>query len=180
MRTVKTASGATAVQIVYSYHRGSREIEHIGSGRAPAEVEALRVVARQRLHAGQDTLDLGDGEPADEEAPIVSDYAKHLWDSLGAGYAALGLDEACDQDEVFRQLVLGRIIEPTSKLDTIRVLTEVGITAASYPTIKRHLPTYATDEWRSRVAQAFAAHAGLGPATLVLYDVTVRREALGV
>ena len=28
VRTVKTASGATAVQIVYSYHRGSRQIEH--------------------------------------------------------------------------------------------------------------------------------------------------------
>jgi len=30
VRTVKTASGATAVQIVYSNRRGSREIEHIG------------------------------------------------------------------------------------------------------------------------------------------------------
>ncbi len=130
------------------------------------------MIARQRLHAGQDTLDLGDGEPADEEAPIVSDYAKHLWDSLGVGYAALGLDSACDHDEVFRQLVLGRIIDPTSKLDTIRVLTEVGVPAVSYPTIKRRLPSYASDAWRARVAQACAAHVGLGPATLVLYDVT--------
>ena len=31
VRTVKTASGATAVQIVHSNRRGSREIEHIGS-----------------------------------------------------------------------------------------------------------------------------------------------------
>ena len=30
-------------------------------------------------------------------------------------------------DEVFEQLVLARIIEPTSKLDTIRVLEEIGI-----------------------------------------------------
>lgn len=28
---VRTASGATAVQIVYSSHRGLRDIEHIGS-----------------------------------------------------------------------------------------------------------------------------------------------------
>jgi hypothetical protein len=28
---------------------------------------------------------------------------------------------------VFEQLVLARIIEPTSKLDTIRVLEEIGI-----------------------------------------------------
>ena len=31
VRTVKTASGATAVQIVHSSRRGSREIEHLGS-----------------------------------------------------------------------------------------------------------------------------------------------------
>jgi transposase len=42
---------------------------------------------------------------------------------------------------VFRDLVLARIIEPTSKLDTIRVLGEAGIEAASYATIKRRLPT---------------------------------------
>jgi hypothetical protein len=40
VRTVKTASGAMAVQIVYSYHRGSRQIEHIGSAHDEAELEA--------------------------------------------------------------------------------------------------------------------------------------------
>jgi hypothetical protein len=37
VRTVRTASGAIAVQIVYSYHRGSRQIEHIA-----AVLEGLR------------------------------------------------------------------------------------------------------------------------------------------
>lgn len=31
VRTVKTSSGATAVQIVWSWHKGSRSIEHLGS-----------------------------------------------------------------------------------------------------------------------------------------------------
>lgn len=49
-RTVKTASGATAVQIVYSSHRGSRDIEHIGSARDDAELELLKeVLSRQRM-----------------------------------------------------------------------------------------------------------------------------------
>jgi len=69
-------------------------------------------------------------------------------------------------------LTLARVIEPTSKLDSIRVLTEVGIAAPSYPTIKRRLPVYATPGWRDALASACAAHVGLGPATLVLYDVT--------
>ena len=64
VRTVRTASGATAVQIVHSTRRGSREIEHIGSAHSAAEVEVLKTVARQRLHANQDTLDLNDGGSA--------------------------------------------------------------------------------------------------------------------
>jgi len=172
LRTVKTASGATAVQIVHSNRRGSREIEHIGSGHTPAEVEILRTVARQRLHANQDPLDLDDGRIGAEEAPIVSSQARHLWELLGAVYRVVGLDQACGGDEVFRLLTLARVIEPTSKLDSIRVLDEVGIAAPSYPTIKRRLPEYATRQWRDGLASACAAHVGLGPATLVLYDVT--------
>jgi hypothetical protein len=59
VRTVKTASGARAVQIVHSSRRGSRDIEHIGSAHDEAELEVLKAVARQRLAAGQGELDLG-------------------------------------------------------------------------------------------------------------------------
>ena len=172
VRTVKTASGAIAVQIVYSNRRGSREIVHIGSAHSPAEVEVLKTVARQRLHANQDTLDLDDGRLGYDEAPIVSSQARHLWEVLVTAYQVLGLDRACGGDEVFMLLTLARVIEPTSKLDSIRVLTEVGIAAPSYPTIKRRLSVYATPEWRDALASGCAAHVGLGPATLVLYDVT--------
>src|SRR3954454_9115007 len=59
VRTVRTASGATAVQIVHSSRRGARDIEHIGSAHDDAELELLKAVARQRLAAGQQALDLG-------------------------------------------------------------------------------------------------------------------------
>jgi hypothetical protein len=72
VRTVKTASGTTAVQIVYSNRRGSRDIEHIGSAHSPGDVEVLKTVAGQRLHANQDSLDFDDGQLGDQEAPIVS------------------------------------------------------------------------------------------------------------
>lgn len=54
-------------------------------------------------------------------------------------YDALGLDTATDGDGVFRQLVLARIIEPTSKLDSLRVPLEAGLAAPSYRTINRRL-----------------------------------------
>jgi hypothetical protein len=43
-------------------------------------------------------------------------------------------------DNVFRDLVLTRIIGPTSKIDAERVLSEVGVPAASDATLKRRLP----------------------------------------
>jgi hypothetical protein len=183
VRTVKTASGATAVQIVHSNRRGSRDIEHIGSAHTPADVEVLKAVARQRLAAGQGVLDLqvptvagnGGGDVAALPAatlPITSSRMGHLGDALAGVFQRLGFDVAAGGDEVFRQLVLARIIEPTSKLDSIRVLEEAGLAASSYATVKRHLPEFAKESFRQQVSAACAAHAGLGPASLVLYDVS--------
>jgi hypothetical protein len=73
---------------------------------------------------------------------------------------------------VFRQLVLARIIEPTSKQDSLRVLDEVGVDAASYATVKRRLPAFADRAWRQGLAAACVAHARLGAASLILYDVS--------
>jgi Transposase DDE domain len=179
VRTVRTSSGATAVQIVYSYHRGSRQIEHIGSAHDDAELELLRAVARQRLAAGQGELDLGleRTEPGRRGAgggplPITSTRMGHLQDALSRGYEELGFASAAGGDEVFRQLVLARIIEPVSKLDSLRVLQEAGIAPVSYATLRRRLPAFAKQPWRRKLSAACAAHARLGPASLVLYDVS--------
>jgi hypothetical protein len=173
VRTVKTASGATAVQIVYSYHRGSRQIEHIGSAHDDAELELLKAVARQRLAAGQGVLGLGPGFGGGGGLlPITSSRMGHLLDALACGFDVLGFGRATSRDEVFRDLVLARIIEPVSKLDSLRVLEEAGMAPASYATLKRRLPAYAKQPWRRKLAAACAAYAGLGPASLVLYDVS--------
>ncbi len=173
VRTVKTSSGATAVQIVYSSRRGSREIEHLGSAHSGAEVELLKAAARQRLAAGQGELDLGleAGAPG-APLPITGSRMGCLLDALGRAYRVLGFDRAAGGDEVFEQLVLARIIEPVSKADSARVLKEAGAAAASYPTVNRRLPVYARDSWRQKISAACAAHARLGPASLVLYDVS--------
>jgi hypothetical protein len=173
VRTVRTSSGATAVQIVHSYHRGSRQIEHIGSAHDEAELELLKAVARQRLAAGQGELDLGLGAGAPGgPLPITATRMGCLLDALEHAWRVLGLDAAAGRDEVFFQLVAARIIEPASKLDSLRVLEEAGLAPASYPTVNRRLRVYARDTWRQKVSAACAAHAGLGPASLVLFDVS--------
>lgn len=177
VRTVRTASGARAVQIVHSSWRGARDIEHVGSAHDDAQLELLRAAARQRLAAGQGELDLGldDAEGIGRGGgplPITSSRMGHLWDALSHGYDVLGFDAAGEGDDVFRCLVLARIIEPTSKLDSLRVLDEVGVPAPSYPTVNRRLPVFAQESWRERLAAVCAARARLGPASLVLYDVS--------
>jgi hypothetical protein len=174
VRTVKTSSGATAVQIVYSSRRGSRDIEHLGSAHDDAEVELLKAAARQKLAAGQGELDLGLALAGDRGGPlpITSSRMGHLLDALAHAYRVLGLDAAAGGDEVFRDLVLARIIEPVSKLDSLRVLEEAGSAVVSYRTVERRLQAYAKDSHRQALSRACAAHARLGRASLVLYDVS--------
>ena len=102
----------------------------------------------------------------------MSSQMTHLWDGLCAAYRILGFESATKADNVFRDLVLARIIEPTSKIDAERVLTEVGVVPASYATLKRRLPIYAQPRWRQLLATACTRRASLGPASLVLFDVS--------
>lgn len=173
VRTVKTSSGATAVQIVWKYHRGSRQIEHIGSAHDQAEVELLRAAAVQRIAEGQDELPFqvqAKAEPLALEA--VDTPMGWLLDGIGCAFRRLGLDAASGGDRVFEELVTARIIEPASKKDAGRVLEEAGLRPVSYRTVKRRLPGYATAQFRGRLSGACAARAPLGPSALVLYDVT--------
>jgi len=174
IRTVTTASGARAVQIVYSKRGGKREMDHIGSAHTDAEYELLLAAARQKLVAGQQEFDLGLEAPKVSVVPITSSRMGVLWDLLTLAYSKLDFDVVASQEDgdVFRRLTLARLIEPTSKLDAARVLEEAGIAAPSYATLKRRLPMYADPAFREGIAAANADHVGLGPATICLYDVT--------
>jgi hypothetical protein len=58
VRRVKTASGATAVQIVHKRGRDVVGIDHIGSAHDDAQLALLLHAARERRHAGQQALEL--------------------------------------------------------------------------------------------------------------------------
>ncbi|GAB3617138.1 IS1634-like element ISMsm6 family transposase [Okibacterium endophyticum] len=177
VRKVKTASGATAVQIA-SKTRGVRTIvEHLGSAHDDAQLAVLVAVARDRIAElrgqGEFDLDVLLPTPAATAAPMVAgSRSRVLWEVLEDAYAALGFD-AID-DETFKQLVLARVVEPTSKADTLRVWAELGVPdAPSLSTIWRTLSRSITHDWRGRAAAVAYAHATrVGALTLVLYDVT--------
>jgi len=90
---------------------------------------------------------------------------------LTQAYARLGFDVI--NDEAFAQLVLARIVEPTSKVDSLRVLDELGVQHASRRTMVRTLTRAGAGKYRDQVAAACFAHAATaGDISLCLYDVT--------
>jgi len=80
VRTVKTASGAAAVHIVWSSRGGSRNIDHVGSAYDGQELPALKAAASERLVAGQAELDLGLARAAGSgQVAIMSSQMSYLW-----------------------------------------------------------------------------------------------------
>ncbi|NYF97675.1 hypothetical protein BJY20_001067 [Janibacter cremeus] len=167
--------------------RAGRDVvlEHVGTARGEAELAVLMAQARRRLRPGQEVLDLDVGPAGEEEGfperpgMITGKRSALLWHVLSTVYDRLGFDVVAD--DAFKELVLARIIEPTSKADSLRVLGEVGVEHASLRTMFRSLGRAQERGYRDQVAAACFTHAASsGDVSLCLYDVTVRREALVV
>ena len=129
--------------------------------------------ARRRLRPGQESLDLGlpGGSVVSRAGVITGKRSALLWRVLTTAYARLGFDVV--EDAAFAQLVLARVVEPTSKADSLRVLDELGIEHASLRTMFRTLKRAGAGAYRDQVAAACFAHASShGDITLCLYDAT--------
>lgn len=77
-------------------------------------------------------------------------YSGLLYDTLNDVYDRLGFDAV--DDPVFRQLVLTRIIELASKLDTIRILDGLCFDAPSNTSIHRCLKRIIDNKYRDVVS----------------------------
>ncbi len=168
IRKVKTKSGATAVQIEYRVGSQRVGLTHIGSAHNEIELNALLVLANERIHERQPVLDFGDESMPD--ISLESTYSGLLWDVLESIYEKLGF--GIIDDPVFKQIVLARIVEPTSKLDTIRVLEGLGLKAPSYTAIHRCLKKVVNKDYRGELSKLCFQHTTQDALTLVLYDVT--------
>ena len=196
IRNVRTASGAVAVQVV-AKRRGRVEVlEHLGSASTDAELMLLRRRAREVLQGEQLALEIevpalepgladvadwtGRGGPkvsgiehqgGTGSGKTVGTASRLLYEVIGTVFDSLGFDAL--RDGVFRDLVIARIVEPTSKRDAVRVLNDLGAKAPSYATIKRHLQAVIEEDYRAQIAQLCFAHAqASGDISLVLFDVT--------
>ena len=150
-----------------------RIVKHLGSAHTEAELGVLLAQAQELLaDPAQGTLEL-DVQPAPAaaslvrpaaertlfEAPapasprgqdaagrVISTDSRVLFEALAAVYAQLGFGVV--GDEVFADLVIARVVEPTSLLDSGRVLTDLGQRPAGYATMKRTLARAAEGGYR--------------------------------
>jgi hypothetical protein len=195
VRKVRSASGAVAVQVMRKAGGGDELVEHVGSAHTDAELGVLLERARRIAAEGQQVLDFEVPIPV-ERVDDVADWragelvrpdrppagvsgagrtvgtsSRLLYDVLAAVYDRLGFNVV--GDAVFRDLVIARIVEPTSKADSMRVLTDLGADVVSYRTIQRHLAQMGPGGYRDLIATRCFAHAGdTGGLSLILYDVT--------
>ena len=167
IRKIKTASGATAVQIAYKVGGRIVKIIHIGSAHNKEELDLLVAIARRRLFANQLEL-LPQTDPL--QIKTKRSFSALLWDTLQEQYAELGFDQL--NDEVFKALCLARIVEPTSKLDSLRVLDDLGVEPLDRNQLYRSLVKASKLDYRKAISQACFQHVGMTRLTLVLYDVT--------
>jgi len=196
VRKVRTASGAVAVQVVRKDRGRVVILAHVGSAHTDAELGILLDEARQVVTGEQEALDIEvparperiedvpdwrtstliPAPAAPKGAPVGSGRtaatsSRLLYDVLGAVYDWLGFDAVADP--VFRDLVIARIVEPTSKLDSLRVLADLGAELVSYKTIDRHVRMIESGGYRDVVAEkCFSYATDCGGLSLLLYDVT--------
>lgn len=179
IRTVKTASGNYAIQVVSKIDGHLTVHKHIGTYITDLEKERLLTQAREFILAEFDKANaqqtkLFSDIPATwplGEVEIINSQPLYLYNLLVAAYDRLGFGG----DPLIRDLVITRLYQPTSKRETSEVLEDIFERPYSLRTIYRHLKVAISKGLKDQYQQALINYArvGLGdPLHLVFYDVT--------
>lgn len=168
VRKVTTKSGATAVQLVTKSHGQVTKINHLGSAHSPEELEALITLAKVHLHRHQPSLFPNDSNPF--EVRLKQSTSTLLFHLLRNQYQVLGFDKLKDND--FASLCIARLVEPTSKVDSVRVLSELGVTGLNEDKLYRCLKRINARKYREQIQRLCVAAVTPKDLSLVLYDVT--------
>jgi len=168
IRKVKTKSGATAVQIIYKNYGQITHIEHIGSAHNDFELAALITLAKNQLRGPQQSLF---SDTADSlTIHLKQSHSNLLWQVLHQEYDQLGFNQLAD--DVFTSLCIARLVEPTSKIDSLRVLSDLGINEFDRNQLYRCLRQVIDKDYRHAISQLCFNHITTRGISLLLYDVT--------
>ncbi len=178
IRKTKTASGATAVQVVSYFERKMTLSKHIGSGHTEEEIEALLKIARAWIKKVSKQQDLFDKVEIPKPSLALLDKCEYIGFRHTFIYEILiklldRFEFTTVGNSLLHDLVIMRIIQPASKLQSLELLNEYfGINhrrQTFYETLPKILPLKDTIE---KLTVKLAKDELAFDFSLVFYDVT--------
>jgi transposase len=131
VRTVKTASGSNAVQVIYYFNRKRIIFKHIGSGKTEAELASLKTIAEDFINSHLPSLSLYEEPKFNnllhlDKCEFLGIHYTFFYETISQLCISLGFDKL--RKNLLLDLVIIRMIEPSSKLRSIELLqTYFGI-----------------------------------------------------
>ena len=178
IRKTKTSSKATAVQVVCYVKRKVKLAKHIGSGHSTEEIEKLLKVAETWIKKETKQQNLFDKIETTKQKFVFLDKCQYIGFRYGFIYEILTkllihFEFTTLGNSLLHDLIIMRIIEPTSKLKSLELLEEYfGIihrrqtfyeTLPKLLTLKDAVETLTVNFAQTKLAFDFS---------LVFYDVT--------
>ena len=175
IRKTKTASGSTAVQVVYYKNRKTVIQKHIGSGKSEREIELLIKKGKVWIKKHSKQEELFPGKNNEKISPsglmFLGVTHKFTYKLLERVAKQCGLDT--DEDRFLFDFAVMRLIEPTSKLRTMKLLQRYFDITYSERTVYRKILSL---ENRKQIIEQNAIKCARDmlqdDLTLILYDVT--------
>ncbi len=179
VRRKPNKSGSVGVQVIDKSDHGYRVVKTVGSGRDPEQVNRLVALGEQFIRRQSRQYDLFPGEQRDNAA--VLDFVQTLANAsirtlgpeliFGRLFEEIGFDAI--PEPLFRDIVVARLVYPTSKLKTVDYLYRYQGRTVSPDSIYLFLDRL--NKHHSQQAQAIAYRYSrriLKRISVVFYDVT--------
>lgn len=177
VRTVTTASGSTAVQVIRYQERKRIIVKHIGSAHTQGELQSLRETARQWIEHATKQQSLFPFEKRGGSALIPIDKLHNLGFCYSFARETIGklfhLFQFPRTERLLLNLVMMRMIQPASKLESLELLAELFGIKHHRADLYRRIPAMTT--WKETVERSVIAIAKTHFSfdfTIVFYDVT--------
>ena len=178
IRTVKTASSAEAVQVIY-YRRRQRVVaKHIGSARTQEELVSLKQTAQKWIDRETKQQYLFPGERKITSTLIPVDKLRNLGFQYTFAYEVLtGIFRLMQfqalEPPLLLDFVLIRIIQPASKLESLDLLSELFGITHTRADFYRNIPSIVSLKEKVEAKTiTFAQKQFAFDFSIVFYDVT--------
>jgi len=187
IRTTKTKSGATAVQVVKYVNRKTIMLKHIGSSRNSKEISLLKTVAQNWIKANDPHQSLFPPHTDNlqnfssqvlvlNQTELISTHFNFTYKTLAKVMSKLGFTDLlknAPQRQLLLDLVIARLIKPASKLESIDFLWQEFDINYKRSHIYRELKNYSKlkDKVEQLVVKVAKKHFNFN-FSLVYYDVS--------